>query len=130
MPVYSYPYNNQDYDPAAPVAEIIISGPAPDNPTVAITALIDSGADATMLPLNVLNEAKALFLQTSQMRGITGHSLTVDLYLVTIEIGGQRLPGIQAVAMRHDSEVIVGRDVLNQLAVLLNGLAHTTEIHQ
>jgi predicted aspartyl protease len=129
MLVYSYPYNQQDYEPPAPVAEIAVSGPSANLP-VTITALLDSGADATMLPLNVLNDAEALFLQTSQMRGVTGHSLVVDLYLVTIEIGRQRIPGIQAIAMRHDNEAVLGRDVLNQLEVMLNGLAYVTEIHR
>ena len=130
MLVHSYPYNDQDYDPAAPIVEIVVSRAIPGGDSATIDALIDSGADATMLPINILTYVGARFLETRQLRGATGHRLTVDTYLTAIQVGVHVLPGIQVVGMRQGSEAVIGRDVLNQLEVVLNGPAHVVEIRQ
>ena len=61
------------------------------------------------------------------MRGVTGVAQMVDLYAVTIELGSQIVPAIWAIATL-DNEVILGRDVLNQLVITLNGPAEVTEV--
>ncbi len=96
--------------------------------TITLSAFVDSGADATMIPITVLQTTGARYIETRQMRGVIGISYTVDLYLVTIHIGPHTIPAIRAVAAAPDGEAIVGRDVLNQLVVTLNGLASVTEV--
>lgn len=128
MSVYSQEYDNITYDPAAPVIDIIISHPVSDGNQVSLVAMMDTGADATMLPFDELEKVGARFLETRQMRGATGHILVVDTYLVTIRLGPHTLHGVQAVAMQSNTESIVGRDVLNQLEIILNGPAHVVEI--
>ena len=63
-----------------------------------------------------------------QMRGITGVAQPVGLYSVMIQISSHMLPSIHVIATARDSEVILGRDVLNHLIITLNGLAGVTEI--
>ncbi len=91
-------------------------------------ALLDSGADGSMIPLDVLRQIGARYQETRYLRGVTGVRQTADLYLVTIHIGPHKITGIRATAVSDGSEVIVGRDVLNHLVVTLNGLANVTEI--
>lgn len=62
------------------------------------------------------------------MRGITGIAYPVDLYLITVQIGSHNIPAIRAIVATSDGETIIGRDVLNQLVVTLNGPANVTEI--
>ncbi|MGB0388283.1 MAG: aspartyl protease family protein [Ardenticatenaceae bacterium] len=126
MTTYSYLYSTT-YDPPAPVIEIKVRSTGRKN-FGSLTALIDSGADATMIPIDVLKQVGARYLRTLQMRGITGLASRVDTYLVVVRIGPHTIYGIRAIAMPPHSEGIIGRDVLNQLVVTLNGLATTTEI--
>ncbi|HRQ40188.1 MAG TPA: hypothetical protein PLD25_19935 [Chloroflexota bacterium] len=51
--VYTYDYDS-DYQPAIPTAEIKI-GPAMVDASLTLTALLDSGADATMIPAAIYN---------------------------------------------------------------------------
>lgn len=93
-----------------------------------LTALIDTGADACILPIDILMEIGAVYLETRQLYGITGHTLSVNLYLLEVQIGPHRMPGIRAVAAKPGAEAILGRDVLNQLILTLDGIAGTTEV--
>jgi predicted aspartyl protease len=127
MIVYSHPYNNQDYDPAAPVMEVVIGKSSEDTGTP-VTALIDSGADATMMPTAVLETINARYLETRRMRAVIGQPIVVDMYLIVVQVGPYTIPGIEAIAMHEGTEAIIGRDVLNQLVMTLNGPAHEIEI--
>lgn len=119
----SFQYSS-DYSPPAPVARITLHA----QHTVEVIALLDSGADATILPYGLLKRIGARFAQTNQMRGIAGKPVPVALYFVTVQIDNLNLPGIKAVASRSSNEAIIGRDVLNHLIVTLDGIAGQTEI--
>ena len=127
MTVYSFDYS-PTYEPPAPMFEIRVSKTSRETPEFALPALVDSGADATMLPITVLQAMEARYVETRQMRGVTGIAYLVDLYLVTVRIGPHTIPAIRAVGATPDGEAIIGRDVLNQLVVTLNGLASVTEV--
>lgn len=124
MPSATYPYNSQDYNPAMPIMEVAISGLRRSDPTANVVALVDSGADATMLPVDLLEQVKARFHETKGMRGVTGHRVAVDTYFVTIGVGPYRIAGVEAVGVVESTEIILGRDVLNQLQITLHGPAH------
>ncbi|MEM7112938.1 MAG: hypothetical protein AAF614_10940 [Chloroflexota bacterium] len=76
----SYEYDNS-YEPAAPVVTIGLSPSGTDNPRQQLVALIDSGADASMLPIDMLTSAGARVIEQRQMRGVVGSAVTVNLYL-------------------------------------------------
>lgn len=130
MPHASSAYDHERYDPAAPVVEIGIARLGGAEPVARLIALVDSGADATMLPIDALQAAGGRYVATRQMRGVAGRSVAVETYLVKLVIGPFVFPGIEAVAMATGSEAIVGRDVLNQMIVTLNGLANAVELSQ
>jgi predicted aspartyl protease len=118
------------YEPAAPVIEIQIGASDGTPARLKLTGLIDTGADATMIPLDMLQAAGARFVQRRGLRGVTGERQTVSLYLVAIHIDEHTVHGIRAVATSSGGEIIIGRDVLNNLIVTLNGLASITEIEK
>ncbi|MBK8989822.1 MAG: hypothetical protein IPM39_27805 [Chloroflexi bacterium] len=130
MPLTSSHYDNQQYDPAAPVVEVGVAKPGSSEPAVHLLALIDSGADATMFPIDALQAAGGRYVGRRQMRGITGRPIIVETYLVKLCIGPFEFPGVEAVAMAPNSEALIGRDVLNLMVVTLNGLAHVVELSQ
>lgn len=127
MIVYTFDYST-DYEPPAPILEITVSKTGGLAGEVTLLALVDSGADATILPITTLQSITARYIETRQMRGMVGLAYPVDLYLATIRIGSYTVPAVRVVAGTADSEAIIGRDVLNYLVVTLNGLAGVTEL--
>jgi len=124
--IFSHDYNTS-YDPAAPVVPVKISAPG-QGIQEEVMGFIDSGADATMIPDTLLRKIKARFVEHRNLRGVTGHRISVKRYLVTIHLGNEVVYGVRAVATSSGTELILGRDVLNQLVITLNGLAQVVEI--
>lgn len=118
-------YYNSNFIPAMPVAQITVSH---RRRQAQLSALIDSGADGTMIPRRILQEINAPYQEQLIMRGVTGESEIVDTYLVMIEFGPYTMYGIQAIAIGDYEEAIIGRDVMNNLVITLDGLAQETTI--
>lgn len=118
---FSYSGN---YAPPAPVAMVILRSQS----EISTVALLDSGADGTMIPHALLLRIGSKFARTYKMTGVTGRTERVELYFVEIEIGNLKIPGIKAVSSQFSNEVILGRDVLNHLIVTLNGIEGRVEI--
>lgn len=127
MSVYSFSYD-RGYDPAMPVVEVRLLSPHSQASFGPITAVIDSGADGTMIPENYLDEIGALSVGTAVMSGIWGHKQRVNLYIITLQIGAMSLHGIHAAGVPEGADFILGRNTINQLEITLNGPAHTVQI--
>ncbi len=126
MAVYTFLYDST-YSPAAPVIEVEI-GTEHSAETRLLSALVDSGADATLLPKGLLKQLKAQPVDVRNLRTVTGARLTVTLYRVQLRIGPQQLRNIRAVGIEPTEGAILGRDALNQLVMTLDGLAMVSEI--
>lgn len=124
----TYDYDSTYNGPAFPVVEIAIRGFATQNTEVMCRALVDSGADATMLPLRLLTRAKARKIDTARMVALNGPSYRVDVYEVKLRLGPFVMNKVDVIASKHGTEAILGRDVLNQFIVTLNGLASRATI--
>ena len=59
--------------------------------------------------------------------GATGKSQVVGLFPVTLQIGQEMIYGIAAAG--YGEEIILGRDVLNQIVVILDGPGLTVEVN-
>ena len=127
--VYTYDYDNQNYNPSLPVIEIQV-GRAGTTPTFVVTALVDSGADATIIPLPILKRLRARKGEKAVMRGTTPGRIPVDLCYVALELPGYHHAHLPIVGDLTNNEVILGRDVLNHLVVTLNGLASVVELNE
>lgn len=127
MNVLSFEYDTS-YHPSAPFADIEIDGYDESSGNRTVWAMLDSGADATILPLRILNAVGADYKESTWMRGTAGGRIEVVLYLVGIRIGSNLIDGLHVIASANSNEAIIGRDVLNRLIVTLNGHAEMTEI--
>ncbi len=125
--MYSHDYTT-DYQPAMPLIEIEI-GLERGSSVLSLPAIVDSGADATMVPLHYLHRMGAIPSTEKWLRGITEGRYRVELYTIFVQIGSYGLY-VAAVGDQLNDEVIVGRDVLNQFIVTLNGLASIIKISQ
>jgi hypothetical protein len=127
--MYTYEYDT-DYAPPLPVVEVAVQPFGQDCEPIVLTAMIDSGSDGTLIPLSILRQLKARKTSQLVMRSITGVGSIVDIYEVTIRLGPHSFPKVRVAADKHNDMMIVGRDILNQIVVTLNGLASMTEIDE
>ncbi len=129
--IYTHEYDTDyAFGPALPMVEVAVSsvGDAADNGMS--LALVDSGADATMVPVTILTQVGADKVGRAQMRWGSHDSRAYDVYLVALKVGPFQIRGARVLADEFSDEIILGRNVLNQMIVTLNGLANIVEISQ
>ena len=91
------------------------------------SALVDTGADVTFAPLRLLEQIDATEGGLARIRSHFGEARLVQLYVVEFQIGNISFPGIYVVGDRGD-EIILGRNVLNKLALFLDGPSQQTDL--
>jgi predicted aspartyl protease len=127
--IYTYEYDaDYPFGPAMPMVEIQIRSVRRNEDSISVRAVVDSGADATILPVQFLESAGIDKVGRARMRWGKHYGQEYDVYLAIIEIGPFQFPGIRVLADKQESEPILGRDVLNHLALTLNGPANVVEI--
>jgi hypothetical protein len=119
---------SSDYYPPAPIVEATFITATESRSAGPFPALVDSGADGTIVPIVHLNEIRASPTAEMTMRSQWGERRRVLLFLVDVQIGEVTLPGIEVVGDELSDEVILGRDVMNRLRILLDGPAGITTV--
>lgn len=64
------------------------------------------------------------------MRTVTGARSVIDLYAISLQFGPFEFHSRIVAGGLQPDEIIIGRDILNQFIVTLNGLANAVEISQ
>ncbi len=126
--IHTYDYDTS-FLPAMPVIEIKI-GRSLTPPTLKLMAVIDSGADGVIIPLCHLRQIRARQERTAWMRTVTGARSVIDLYSISLQFGPFGFRDLIVASGLPPNEIIIGRDILNQFIVTLNGLASVLEISQ
>ena len=96
--------------------------------SAALSGLIDTGADATLIPQAQLQAIKAKEIYRARLRSHWGESRTVSVHLVDLQVAGHNLPGIEVLADDLMEDVLLGRNVLNRLILLLDGPAGEADV--
>jgi len=118
-----------EYFPAAPVLEISLGKPGAQASMGPLIAIVDTGADTTIIPMEQLIHSNAQKVeQAATLRSQWGERRVVSLYAVAIGIGPYQFPAVQVVGDERGNELVIGRNVLNRLRLLLDGPAGLTEI--
>ncbi len=115
-----FPYDS-NYFPPAPFINIRLGPPEQSLGVGPLSAFVDSGADATIVPLRHLRLLQTQADDRKYLRSQCGERRLVDIYFVDVGIGDVRLPLIEVIADDLGDEIILGRNVLNQLRVVLDG---------
>lgn len=116
------------YQPAMPVCQIRLGPAGGTTETEPLEALIDTGADLTIVPTRVLREIGAKRVSRGQARSVWGDTRSVDVFAVALSVGNLRLRALRVVGDDHGDEIILGRTVLNRLRITLDGPAAMTEV--
>lgn len=124
--LYTFDYDGH-FVPSMPIAEIRVGGYRIETQIV-LRAILDSGADATIIPELILKQVGARRSGKAWIRGPMQQRTLVNLYTVSFLLGDFERRQLLVIGGLDENEIIVGRDVLNQLIVTMNGLAAVTEI--
>jgi len=122
-----YPYSTE-YVPAAPVMKIRLGAPGESVILGPLEAFVDTGADATLIPVEYLKQVGARKVDWAILRSQWGERRSVPLYAVAVQINHHYFAAIWVVGDEHSGEVVLGRNVLNRLRLLLDGPSMTLEL--
>lgn len=110
-------YDGVGFDPPAPVAEALVAGPGGQ---VAVTMLLDSGADVTLVPRYVAQAVGASLESLGVvLASYDGNQTSWDVAEVRLDFSGYRFRGAYVVA--DTDRGVIGRDILNRLVLVLDG---------
>jgi hypothetical protein len=122
----------QAYDRAhllpIPVVEIWLAVPDSNDWQGPFKAIIDSGADLTIVPSAWLRQFKAPYLKRAMLRTQWSQRQPVGLYEVDVRLGDLVFPGIDVAGDPRSNEILLGRNVLNRLDLRLEGPKLRTHI--
>jgi hypothetical protein len=109
------------YFPPAPTIEIELAAPQASFQVGPVRALVDTGADISLLPLRYIHPLQIQIDDRKYLRSQWGERRIVDVYFVDVGIGDVRLPSVEVIADEVGNELILGRNVPNQMVIKLDG---------
>ncbi|MEA3339688.1 MAG: hypothetical protein U9R15_06950 [Chloroflexota bacterium] len=122
-----YPYD-QNYSPPIPSLKVTLRIPRISTEIGPFPAIVDSGADATLVPTSHLDTLGARAWNEAYLRSQWGERRRVYTYLVDVQVADQILPAIEVVGDDQGNEIVLGRNLLNTLILLMDGPAQTTNV--
>jgi predicted aspartyl protease len=111
---------SKDFSPPAPVIEISVSVPLSKDST-SLTALIDSGADITVIPERIISQLNMRRVDSALASGFGRGVTEATVYAAILSIEGVLKPRIYRVLGWRENYTLLGRDLLNQLMTVLDG---------
>ena len=120
-------YDSEAFDPPAPVVEAdLVLGKSVH---AGVHMQVDSGADLTCIPGNVVPASGALRYGSTYVSGFDGEISLMRTCFVTIRFGGHRFESVEVLPIAGEIGLL-GRDLLNSLEVTLAGPARTLLIER
>ncbi len=121
-------YDSALFTPPAPVARVTLRNPNTGVTLADVPMLIDSGADVTLLPqpsvefLGIVAEANIAY----ELTGFDGSQSSSQAVRADLLFQGKTFKG--EFLLIHQEVGYIGRDILNHLALLLDGPGLNWEI--
>jgi hypothetical protein len=121
---YSY---NQQILPPAPFVFVRLVNPADGRALDNVPAQLDHGADRSVLPSNLVHDLGLAQMGIAEIGGLGGNLHELPTYIVLIGIHDLP-PRACRVLSCTEPWVLLGRDILNDYRILLDGPQRTLEI--
>ena len=119
MTTVRYRYNQQQ-QPPAPFVYVTVHTPDDRRVSERYPALVDSGAAITVIPAEVAEQLALLKYSEVTLADWMDFTVTVSAYWVNLTIHEIPINGVKVVAAQVPY-LILGRDVLNQFHITLDG---------
>ena len=118
------------YFPPAPILPVKITPPGEAQEEVTHIALVDTGADGTFVPTELLEALHLPIVYMTNVRSHLGERLhRVPIHKVDFVLFETiRLPNIEVVADDWGNQIIIGRNLLNKIHIHLDGLNETLKL--
>lgn len=120
------PYS-AEHNPPAPVLTIVLTNIVRGRPRVEVPALLDTGSDMTAIPSTLVDRLKLYPFNRIQIEGFGSEPITALTYAARILIEGFERQEVEVV-LTDLPFAILGRDVLNQFYLYLDGPSQQFEI--
>jgi hypothetical protein len=114
-----WPYD-ETIDPPAPFVDVLVSPPVGSNLSETLRAKLDTAADISCIPADLVARLGILPVRTILIEGHNGVQMAVDTYVIILEVAGTRFRHLEVVSILGEY-ALLGRDVLNSLYVRLDG---------
>lgn len=107
-------------DPPALCVNVIIANPINRRKRRTVKALLDTGADITAIPNEQVELLDLYEIDRLQLETLEGTTSIIYTYAVRFTLGDLIIPRLEVI-LTGLNMVIIGRDVLNQLYLQLDG---------
>lgn len=114
---------SEDYDPPAPVVSVRLGSPSGGS-GVHVVALVDTGADMTVMPVAAVESLSLPVVAITGIAGVAG-ATQASVHAGLIDVLGS---SILAEVVALGDEAIVGRDILNRSVLMLDGPRRVLEV--
>jgi len=126
-------YDDSQFPPA-PILYVRLSAPGEPANSESLPALVDTGADFTLVPLRWLLRVDAPESRWAFLRGLWSEQRQITLYLTDLHLDTGTLSGVEVAGIEDEDEleenrqIVLGRNILNQLILLLDGPQKQTDV--
>jgi len=118
--VIRYQYNRQ-VDPPGPFVHVNIKRLDASGAFATVPALVDSGADKTVVPQSLIEELALAQAGLVEAAGLNQIGVLMPVYVVQIGIRDTSPVVVEVIGALGEQHVLLGRDVLNRHRVTLDG---------
>lgn len=120
---------NQQIVPPAPFVHVTLSCSESGKELADLPAQLDTAADRTVIPGQLVDLLGLLPLDELRVGGFGGQVFLLPTYRLELRLRNQ--PPVLAEVFAHAEEpvILLGRDILNQHRILLDGPTLSLEIH-
>jgi predicted aspartyl protease len=122
-----YAYNRQ-VTPPAPFVHVSVRCPETGQAVTDLPSLIDTAADRSVIPGRLVEELGLIPLDELPVCGFGGNSRLVLSYLVELTIRDLPPHLVEVLAHPEEPHVLLGRDIMNQHRIILDGPGLALEI--